>query len=210
MSENKDTTKKKKILSLKLGTKHLIAPKKNIEAGKTVIVEKKRYKRGPTSDTQSPKTNIKDTSPVKTEVVNINEKDGSKRKSSVVLKPLSKDEQKRILKADTKKDKKDEIDKIRSGKSQNPSNLQNDTATIADTNIKLNNLENRDIKRETEKKKNSDTAHEIDDRKKSQNTFGRKKIRERKVTIVTALSDIDERTRSLAAYKRSKQKTKKK
>tara|TARA_Y100000816_G_scaffold8033_1_gene5102 strand:+ start:23526 stop:25937 length:2412 start_codon:yes stop_codon:yes gene_type:complete len=209
MSENKDTTKKKKILSLKLGTKPLIAPKKNIEAGKTVIVEKKRYKRGPTSDTQSPKTNVKDTSPVKTEVVNINEKDGSKRKSSVVLKPLSKDEQKRILKADTKKDKKDEIDKIRSGKSQNPSNLQNDTATIADTNIKLNNLENRDIKRETEKKKNSDTAHEIDDRKKSQNTFGRKKIRERKVTIVTALSDIDERTRSLAAYKRSKQKTKK-
>ena len=41
MSENKDTTKKKKILSLKLGTKPLIAPKKNIEAGKTVIVEKK-------------------------------------------------------------------------------------------------------------------------------------------------------------------------
>ena len=32
---------------------------------------------------------------------------------------------------------------------------------------------------------------------------------ERKVTIVTALSDVDERTRSLAAYKRAKQKTKK-
>ena len=50
---------------------------------------------------------------------------------------------------------------------------------------------------------------ETEDRKKTQNTFGRKKIRERKVTIVTALSDIDERTRSLAAYKRAKQKTKK-
>ena len=40
-------------------------------------------------------------------------------KSGVVLKPLSKDEQKRILKADSKKEKKDEIDKIRSGKSPN-------------------------------------------------------------------------------------------
>ena len=29
-----------------MGTKPLIAPKRNIEAGKTVIVEKKRYKRG--------------------------------------------------------------------------------------------------------------------------------------------------------------------
>ena len=46
-------------------------------------------------------------------------------------------------------------------------------------------------------------------KKKPQVNFGRKKIRERKVTIVTALSDNDERTRSLAAYKRAKQKTKK-
>ena len=46
MTDIKDTTKKNKTLSLKLGTKPLIAPKRNIEAGKTVIVEKKRYKRG--------------------------------------------------------------------------------------------------------------------------------------------------------------------
>ena len=49
MTDSKDKTQKKKTLSLKLGTKPLIAPKKNIEAGKTVIVEKKRYKRGPYS-----------------------------------------------------------------------------------------------------------------------------------------------------------------
>ena len=44
-------------------------------------------------------------------------KKSHQNKSGVVLKPLSKDEQKRILKADSKKEKKDEIDKIRSGKS---------------------------------------------------------------------------------------------
>ncbi|MGY9007068.1 MAG: translation initiation factor IF-2, partial [Candidatus Pelagibacterales bacterium] len=47
------------------------------------------------------------------------------------------------------------------------------------------------------------------DKKKPSTGFGRKNLRERKVTIVTALSGMDERTRSLAAYKRSKQKSKK-
>ena len=53
MSDIKDKTKKKKTLSLKLGAKPLITPKRNIEAGKTVIVEKKRYKRGINSETES-------------------------------------------------------------------------------------------------------------------------------------------------------------
>ena len=56
MTDSKDKTQKKKTLSLKLGTKPLIAPKKNIEAGKTVIVEKKRYKRGSYSETQNQKS----------------------------------------------------------------------------------------------------------------------------------------------------------
>ena len=55
-----------------------------------------------------------------------------KNKSGVVLKPLSKDEQKRILKADSKKEKKDEIDKIRSGKSPNQSEKQ-DPSSIEKT-----------------------------------------------------------------------------
>ena len=45
MPENTEKSKNKKTLSLKLGTKPMITPKKNIEVGKTVIVEKKRYKR---------------------------------------------------------------------------------------------------------------------------------------------------------------------
>ena len=53
MTDTEDTKKKKKTLSLKLGSKPLIAPKRNIEAGKTVIVEKKRYKKGINNEPQS-------------------------------------------------------------------------------------------------------------------------------------------------------------
>ena len=53
MTDIKDKTKKKKTLSLKLGVKPPITPKRNIEVGKTVIVEKKRYKRGINPETES-------------------------------------------------------------------------------------------------------------------------------------------------------------
>ena len=53
MTDTKDTKKKTKTLSLKLGAKPLITPKRNIEAGKTVIVEKKRYKKGNNTEPQS-------------------------------------------------------------------------------------------------------------------------------------------------------------
>ena len=86
---------------------------------------------------------------------------------------------------------------------------QQDTSSAVDRNIDFDKVDNREIKKDIEKKKISESDKEVDDRKKPQNIFGRKKIRERKVTIVTALSDIDERTRSLAAYKRAKQKNKK-
>ena len=206
MTDTKDTKIKKKTLSLKLGSKPLITPKRNIEAGKTVIVEKKRYKKGINTEPQSQtlSTNKQNT----LEKISIDNNEKIQKKSGVVLKPLSKDEQKRILKADSKKEKKDEIDKIRSGKSPNQSDKQ-DPSSVEKTNININNLDNRDIRRDSDKKKNSEKLNETEDRRKTQNTFGRKKIRERKVTIVTALSDVDERTRSLAAYKRAKQKTKK-
>ena len=208
MTNNKDKTKKSKTLSLKLGTKPLIAPKRNIEAGKTVIVEKKRYKRGPNTDNQSDKLDLRKTNVAKESKSVSDEKTEDHYKSGIILKPLTKDEQKRILKADNKKDKRDEIEKIRSGNPSSPSQNQNNILS-EDQNLKIEDLNNREIKKEADKKKNFDSINELEDRKKPQNTFGRKKVRERKVTIVTALSDIDERTRSLAAYKRAKQKTKK-
>ncbi len=206
MTDIKDKTKKNKTLSLKLGTKPLIAPKRNIEAGKTVIVEKKRYKRSINAEPQYQIPSAKKKNTLEKSPSTNNEKNTNK--SGVVLKPLSKDEQKRILQADSKKEKKDEIDKIRSGKSTNQLKKQ-DPLFTENKNNNIDILDGRDLKRDSDKKKNFEKLNETEDRKKTQNTFGRKKIRERKVTIVTALSDIDERTRSLAAYKRAKQKTKK-
>ena len=147
MTENIDKTKKKKTLSLKLGSTPMLAPKKSIEAGKTVIVEKKRYKRGTGSDSQSIKKNIKETTAIDKQVSINNEKNVNQNKSGVVLKPLSKDEQKRILKADTKKDKKDAIEKIRSSKSINDKVQLNDTS-VSNTDINLDNVDHRDIKKD--------------------------------------------------------------
>jgi hypothetical protein len=58
MSDAKDT-KKKKTLSLKLGAKPSISQSNSFEAGKTVVVAKKRVRKSINSDKQvstSPKT----------------------------------------------------------------------------------------------------------------------------------------------------------
>ena len=110
---------------------------------------------------------------------------------------------KKILKAETKKDQNEAISKIRSENHQQEQDTEHkkeDSSTRAD---------NRDNRREADKKKSVEPELDFSDKKKTPTTFGRKKSRERKVTIVTALNDTDERTRSLAAYKRAKQKTKK-
>ena len=203
MSENKDKNMKKKTLSLKLGTKPIISPKKNIEAGKTVIVEKKRVKKSIGSEDQTEKSDERNISGIKQKEVNNVIKNSGK--SGVILKPLSKDEQKKILKAETKKDKNEAIEKIRNQNTSSPHN-QN---VISSNQIVQPKINVKDSKKDSEKIKDDKNKDEFGEKKKTQNTFGRKKIRERKVTIVTALSDIDERTRSLAAYKRAKQKIKK-
>ena len=101
MSEKKDENKKKKTLSLKLGAKPKLSPKKNIEAGKTVIVEKKRYKRNPVPEESRVNTSFNNTEEKKLPETN---SESIKSRSGVVLKPLSKDEQKKILQAGNKKD----------------------------------------------------------------------------------------------------------
>ncbi len=202
MTDKKDKIKKNKTLSLKLGSKPSLVPKRNIESGKTVIVEKKRYKRSLSSENETQKVIPSDS--LETNKINQNQKilNNDHKKLGVVLKPLSKDQQKKLLKADSLKEKEDAIEKIRSGKQTKSSAMDIKEDPTKELDFKEN-------KRELEKKKTFEQNLDNLDKKKPQNTFGRKKIRERKVTIVTALSDIDERTRSLAAYKRAKQKTKK-
>ena len=99
MTENKEIKKGKKTLSLKLGSKPIISNKRGIEAGKTVIVEKKRYKRNTNTD-QKPEQVLLNKKEV-TNTPNVAEdaiKD-KKSRSGVILKPLTKDEQKKILQA---------------------------------------------------------------------------------------------------------------
>ena len=201
MNEKIDKSKKK-TLSLKLGSKPLLAPNRNIEVGKTVIVEKKRFKRALSTETQDIKKDRDSDSPKKVNTSDSEIKSQNNNRSGVLLKPLSKDEQKKILKADNKKDKKNEIEKIRKG------NLNINAHSDVKNEINLQK-EPKEIKKENDRKKIDDNEKEFNDKKRLPNNFGRKKIRERKVTIVTALSETDERTRSLAAYKRAKQKTKK-
>ncbi len=200
MNDKIDKTKKK-TLSLKLGSKPVLAPKRNIEVGKTVIVEKKRVKKNPSIENRDNKID-NDISLSEANEESNEIKIEKNNRSGVLLKPLSKDEQKKILKADNKNDKKNEIEKIRKG---NSNNIIQETANKE---IKPKQ-ETRELKKDIEKKKTHDQDHDFQDKKKIPNNFGRKKIRERKVTIVTALSETDERTRSLAAYKRAKQKSKK-
>ena len=94
---DRDENAKNKTLSLKLGSKPILSPKKNIEAGKTVIVEKKRVKKNSPTEYQNEKTNtnnIKLTDSANDEVNIV-----KKKKSGVILKPLSKDEQKKNIKS---------------------------------------------------------------------------------------------------------------
>ncbi len=201
MSEDK---KNKKTLSLNLGTKRSFSPVNSFESGKTVIVEKKRFRKSNQSSqlssnetqNQDIKSEIKETP-----ISNSTKKDASSTKSGIILKPLSKDEQKRILKADTREEKKEAINKIRG---------EDKKETIKSNVLEDVLIENRNDNRE-EKNKDliNNKVDEFKERKKPSVSFGRKKARERKVTIVTALSDVEERTRSLAAYKRAKQKNKK-
>jgi len=200
MSEDK---KNKKTLSLKLGSKRNFAPVNSFETGKTVIVEKKRLRRNNPAQTQNkeiPKQNIK--SDIKQTIkleTDLNSEVANK--SGVVLKPLSKDEQKRILKAGTNEEKKKEISKIRGD------DIKNVTEPKVIENVDIEPV--KELQDEKKKDHTDNKAEEFKERKKPSVSFGRKKTRERKVTIVTALSDVEERTRSLAAYKRAKQKNKK-
>ena len=200
---DRDKNAKNKTLSLKLGSKPILSPRKNIEAGKTVIVEKKRVKKNGPTEFQNEKINTKNiklADPLNDEVNIV-----KKKKSGVILKPLSKDEQKKILKAENKKDKNNEIEKIRT---RDQTNFSDNNNGQIQTKEEINS-DIKEFKKDVDRKKESQSETDFEHKRKPQNTFGRKKIRERKVTIVTALNDIDERTRSLAAYKRSKQKNKK-
>ena len=210
MVEDKKNTTKKKTLSLKLGSSVKSNPIKSFESGSTVIVERKRLRKNVIASAekiepekkQSPKLDEPEKK-VETEVKEV-------KKSGKILKRLSKEEQKKLQEAKNAADKEDvlkEIGGIVNEQPQESKEEQLETTEESQEEI-IKVVEEKNNKPVTIFKE-TELNEEQKDKKKQSGGYGRKNLRERKVTIVTALSGMDERTRSLAAYKRSKQKTKK-
>ena len=210
MVEDKKNTTKKKTLSLKLGSSVKSNPIKSFESGSTVIVERKRLRKNVISSAekiepekkQSPKLDEPEKK-VETEVKEV-------KKSGKILKRLSKEEQKKLQEAKNAADKEDVLKEIGGIVNEQPQESKEEQLKATEESqeeiIKVvEEKDNKPVTTFTETELNEDQK----DKKKPSGGYGRKNLRERKVTIVTALSGMDERTRSLAAYKRSKQKTKK-
>ena len=210
MVEDKKNTTKKKTLSLKLGSSVKSNPIKSFESGSTVIVERKRLRKNVITSAekiqpekkQSPKLDEPEKK-VETEVKEV-------KKSGKILKRLSKEEQKKLQEAKNAADKEDVLKEIGGIVNEQPQESREEQlkATEESQEEIIKVVEEKDNKPVTTFKE-TELNDDQKDKKKPSGGYGRKNLRERKVTIVTALSGMDERTRSLAAYKRSKQKTKK-
>jgi translation initiation factor IF-2 len=204
VEDNKKTTKKK-TLSLKLGSSIKTSPAKNFDGGSTVIVERKRARKNIFTPIEKPIPEIKKNQVTK----DIKKEEDIKevKKSGKILKRLSKEEQKKLKEAKNAADKEDLLKEIGGVVNAQTEETRVEEVKIPDTNEEIleEKFEARPKSFTSEKEANED----ISEKKKPVGNYGRKNLRERKVTIVTALSGMDERTRSLAAYKRSKQKTKK-
>ena len=210
MVEDKKNTTKKKTLSLKLGSSVKSNPIKSFESGSTVIVERKRLRKNVIASAekidpekkQSPKLDESEKK-VETEVKEV-------KKSGKILKRLSKEEQKKLQEAKNAADKEDVLKEIGGIVNEQPQESKDEQlkATEESQEEIIKVVEEKDNKPVTTFKE-TELNEDQKDKKKPSGGYGRKNLRERKVTIVTALSGMDERTRSLAAYKRSKQKTKK-
>ena len=210
MVEDKKNTTKKKTLSLKLGSSVKSNPIKSFESGSTVIVERKRLRKNVIASAEKiepeKKQSLKLDEPekkVETEVQEV-------KKPGKILKRLSKEEQKKLQEAKNAADKEDVLKEIGGIVNEQPQETKEEQ-------LKATEESQEETIRVVEEKNNkpvitfkeTELNEDQKDKKKPSGGYGRKNLRERKVTIVTALSGMDERTRSLAAYKRSKQKTKK-
>ena len=205
MVEDKKNTTKKKTLSLKLGTSPKSIPAKNFDSGSTVIVERKRVRKNTIVAPEKLKIEKKDGVGLdQLEKVEINEV----KKSGKILKRLSKEEQKKLKEAKNSIDKQDLLKEIGGIVNTQKEDTSNNALDLNEE-TEQNKLEKEKIIASKPHINDQELNDDLKEKKKLSGSFGRKNLRERKVTIVTALSGMDERTRSLAAYKRSKQKIKK-
>ena len=210
MVEDKKNTTKKKTLSLKLGSSVKSNPIKSFESGSTVIVERKRLRKNVIVSAEKIEPEKKQSSKLDEPEKKVETEVKEVKKSGKILKRLSKEEQKKLQEAKNEADKEDVLKEIGGIVNEQPQESKEEQLKATEESqeeiIKVvEEKDNKPVTTFTETELNEDQK----DKKKPSGGYGRKNLRERKVTIVTALSGMDERTRSLAAYKRSKQKTKK-
>ena len=210
MVEDKKITTKKKTLSLKLGSSIKSNPTKSFEIGSTVIVERKRARKNIFSSSENDIQEKQTTEKLVPQIIDEPKKEvevQEVKKSGKILKRLTKEEQKKLLEAKNADDKKNVLKEIGGIVNEQPVEI----IKVPEINEKIESVDQANASDTISKPtlNESDLTEDQKEKKKPSTGFGRKNLRERKVTIVTALSGIDERTRSLAAYKRSKQKNKK-
>ena len=210
MVEDKKITTKKKTLSLKLGSSIKSNPAKSFEIGSTVIVERKRARKNIFSSSENDSQEKQTTEKLVPQIIDEPKKEvevQEVKKSGKILKRLTKEEQKKLLEAKNADDKKNVLKEIGGIVNEQPVEI----IKVPEINEKIESVDQANASDTISKPtlNESDLTEDQKEKKKPSTGFGRKNLRERKVTIVTALSGIDERTRSLAAYKRSKQKNKK-
>jgi len=210
MVEDKKITTKKKTLSLKLGSSIKSNPVKSFEIGSTVVVERKRARKNIFSSSENDIQEKQTTEKLEPQIIDEPKKEvevQEVKKSGKILKRLTKEEQKKLLEAKNADDKKNVLKEIGGIVNEQPVEI----IKVPEINEKIESVDQANANDTISKPtlNESDLTEDQKEKKKPSTGFGRKNLRERKVTIVTALSGIDERTRSLAAYKRSKQKNKK-
>jgi len=210
MVEDKKITTKKKTLSLKLGSSIKSNPAKSFEIGSTVIVERKRARKNIFSSSENDIQEKQTIEKLVPQIIDEPKKEvevQEVKKSGKILKRLTKEEQKKLLEAKNADDKKNVLKEIGGIVNEQPVEI----IKVPEINEKIESVDQANASDTISKPtlNESDLTEDQKEKKKPSTGFGRKNLRERKVTIVTALSGIDERTRSLAAYKRSKQKNKK-
>ena len=198
MVEDNKKTAKKKTLSLKLGSSIKTSPPKSFDGGSTVIVERKRARKNISTPIEKNIPVIKQNQATK----EIKKEEDIKevKKSGKILKRLSKEEQKKLKEAKNAADKEDLLKEIGGVVNTQIEEIKDENVKIPDTDEEI--LEEKIDARPKSFTPEKEANEDIGEKKKPAGNFGRKNLRERKVTIVTALSGSKRRTRSQAAYKR--------
>ncbi len=125
-----------------------------------ILVEKKRVKRNLDTSKKSSDKVTDNKESIQLTSKDTSENQQKQKKSGVVLKPLSKAEQKKLLEADTKEEKIEAIDKIRGSKQEETQKLTNEEQQEIQNNINTS----KDITKDSFKKKQVEEENDFNEK----------------------------------------------